>query len=176
MSGVDEVPYDGGDATPSDGSDETSLNLPATPPAAVGPSTTARLDAVGVPVAEPQVGLGLVPEEAAAVDALPPGSALLIASSGPNSGARFLLDAETTSAGRDTHSEIFLDDVTVSRRHAEFRRGANGAFEVRDVGSLNGTYVNRNRIESVELRAGDEVLIGKYRLTYHPSRRQVVAP
>ena len=75
------------------------------------------------------------------------------------------------AAGRDTGAEIFLDDVTVSRRHAEFRR-SSGGFEVRDVGSLNGTYVNRERIDQSELRSGDEVQIGKYRLTFHPSPRR----
>lgn len=108
------------------------------------------------------------PDPAAAIDALPAESALLVVQHGPNTGARFLLDAPATTAGRDTHAEIFLDDVTVSRRHAEFRRVASG-FEVRDVGSLNGTYVNRVRIESALLAAGDEVQIGKYRLTFHPS-------
>jgi pSer/pThr/pTyr-binding forkhead associated (FHA) protein len=68
-------------------------------------------------------------------------------------------------------ADIFLDDVTVSRRHAEFVREGDD-FLVRDVGSLNGTYVNRNRIDSAVLRAGDEVQIGKYRLTFHPSPRR----
>lgn len=105
-----------------------------------------------------------------AVDALPFGSALLIVQRGPNSGARFLLDAEVTTAGRSPKADIFLDDVTVSRRHCEFR-SVDGGFVVRDSGSLNGTYVNRERTESAQLNAGDEVQIGKYRLTYHPSPR-----
>lgn len=108
---------------------------------------------------------------AAAIDALPPLSALLVVQHGPNTGARFLLDSDSTTAGRDPRSEIFLDDVTVSRRHAEFRRNREG-FEVRDVGSLNGTYVNRVRIDSAQLNAGDEVQVGKYRLTFHPSPRR----
>jgi pSer/pThr/pTyr-binding forkhead associated (FHA) protein len=87
---------------------------------------------------------------------------------GPSAGARFLLDAERTSAGRSTSADIFLDDVTVSRKHAEFVRDS-GQFWVRDVGSLNGTYVNRERIEQVALRSGDEVQIGKFRMTFHPS-------
>lgn len=111
---------------------------------------------------------GLSPDDAAAVEALPPQSALLIVQRGPNTGARFLLDAERTTAGRHPQSDIFLDDVTVSRKHAEFL-AVEGGFAVRDVGSLNGTYVNRERIDRAVLRAGDEVQIGKYRLTYHPS-------
>ena len=76
------------------------------------------------------------------VEGLPVGSALLVVKRGPNAGSRFLLDQPTTSAGRHPDSDIFLDDVTVSRRHAEFRSDG-GEFQVVDVGSLNGTYVNR---------------------------------
>ncbi|MCL2802494.1 MAG: FHA domain-containing protein [Micrococcales bacterium] len=112
---------------------------------------------------------GLSPQAAAAVEALPPGTALLVVQSGPNSGSRFLLDDASTTAGRSTKSDIFLDDFTVSRRHAVFERLANGQFEVRDLGSLNGTYVGRERVERAVLNPGDEVLIGKYRLTFHPS-------
>jgi pSer/pThr/pTyr-binding forkhead associated (FHA) protein len=104
----------------------------------------------------------------AAVDALPPGSALLVVRRGPNSGSRFLLDSDTTTAGRHPSSDIFLDDVTVSRRHAEFVRGDTG-FHVRDVGALNGTYVNRERIDDATLAGGDEVQVGKYRLVFYPS-------
>jgi len=111
---------------------------------------------------------GLTSDELAAVHALPPTSALLIMQRGPSVGARFLLDAERTVAGRSPDADIFLDDVTVSRKHAEFVREL-GDFVVRDVGSLNGTYVNRTRIDSAVLRPGDEVQIGKYRLTFHPS-------
>jgi pSer/pThr/pTyr-binding forkhead associated (FHA) protein len=96
---------------------------------------------------------------------LPPGMALLVVRRGPNAGARFLLDHDITTSGRHPDSDIFLDDVTVSRRHAEFHRGAN-AFTVRDVGSLNGTYVNRERVESATLSNGDEVQIGKFRLMF----------
>jgi len=114
---------------------------------------------------------GLTNADKSAVMALPPTSALLIMQRGPSAGARFLLDAERTVAGRSVDTDIFLDDVTVSRRHAEFVREGDD-FLVRDVGSLNGTYVNRNRIDSAALRAGDEVQIGKYRLTFHPSPRR----
>ena len=99
------------------------------------------------------------------VEGLPGGSALLVVKRGPNAGSRFLLDQETTAAGRHPDSDIFLDDVTVSRRHAEFRR--NGAdYEVVDVGSLNGTYVNREPKNSAVLSNGDEIQIGKFRLVF----------
>ncbi|MBB6625751.1 FHA domain-containing protein [Nocardioides sp. KIGAM211] len=103
--------------------------------------------------------------DAAAVDALPSGHALLVVQRGPGSGSRFLLDADVVNAGRHPDSEIFLDDVTVSRRHAEFNRTGD-TFTVSDVGSLNGTYVNRDRIDRVQLKDGDEVQIGKYRLVF----------
>ena len=123
---------------------------------------------------------GLSEDDLDALDALPPGCALLIVRRGPNSGARFLLDAPRTSAGRHPSSDIFLDDVTVSRRHAEFVRGDGaggpGPFRVRDVGSLNGTYVDRERIDDRELRTGDEVQIGKFRMVFHASRRAGAPP
>ncbi|MCO8305158.1 MULTISPECIES: FHA domain-containing protein [Streptomyces] len=116
----------------------------------------------------------LSPEAQAAVEALPLGSALLVVRRGPNSGSRFLLDSEITTAGRHPQSDIFLDDVTVSRRHVEFHRGQDGGFTVADVGSLNGTYVNREQIDApVVLSSGDEVQIGKYRLVFYPSQRGV---
>jgi len=115
----------------------------------------------------------LSPEAQAAVEALPVGSALLVVRRGPNSGSRFLLDDELTTAGRHPQSDIFLDDVTVSRRHVEFRRGPDGGFTVSDVGSLNGTYVNRERIDSVSLANGDEVQIGKYRLVFYANMRGI---
>src|SRR3954471_17978484 len=102
------------------------------------------------------------------VDSLPSGSALLVVKRGPNAGSRFLLDKDVTTVGRHPESDIFLDDVTVSRRHAEFQRSGDG-FLVRDVGSLNGTYLNRERIEDAPLAGGDEVQIGKFRLVYFTS-------
>jgi len=112
-------------------------------------------------------GNGAVVEDGA-LDALAQGTALLVVSHGPNAGSRFLLDADTVTVGRHPGSEIFLDDITVSRRHAEFRRVDEG-FRVVDVGSLNGTYVNRQRVDESPLMGGDEVQIGKYRLTFHPA-------
>ena len=114
----------------------------------------------------------LTPDDQAAVDGLPAACALLVVARGPSSGSRYLLDTEVVTAGRQPDSDIFLDDVTVSRRHAEFRRIEDG-FAVRDVGSLNGTYVNRDRIDDVLLSDGDEVQIGKFRLMYFASRRAV---
>ncbi|KUM37530.1 FHA domain-containing protein [Arthrobacter sp. EPSL27] len=117
---------------------------------------------------EPTITPKLSAEERSAVEALPYGSALLVAHSGPNTGARFLLDSDITTAGRHPDADIFLDDVTVSRRHVEFRRTAR-SFEVVDTGSLNGTYVNHDRVDSVELKSGNEVQIGKFRLTFYLS-------
>ena len=99
------------------------------------------------------------------------GTALLVVRRGPASGARFLLDADVTTAGRHPDSDIFLDDITVSRHHVEFRRSSDG-FGIRDMGSLNGTYVNRTRIDDVALVSGDEVQIGKYRLQFLTGARQ----
>ena len=106
----------------------------------------------------------------AAIEGLPPGAGLLVVRRGPNAGSRFLLDADVTTAGRHPESDIFLDDVTVSRRHAEFRKTAEGFF-VRDVGSLNGTYVSRERIDDSALQGGDEVQIGKFRLVFLTGHR-----
>ena len=131
--------------------------------------TTVSLGALTPETGEAETGLS-APDQAA-IDALPAGSALLVVQRGPNAGARFLLDADRTTAGRRQDSDIFLDDVTVSRKHAEFVR-RNGEFFVRDVGSLNGTYLAKDRIDNeAQLRDGDEVQIGKYRLVFHPSRR-----
>lgn len=102
----------------------------------------------------------------AAIDALGPDHALLIVHHGPNMGARFLLDVDMTTAGRSVNSDIFLDDVTVSRQHVQFIRDGHD-FYVRDAGSLNGTYVNRESVTEAKLADGDEVQIGKYRLTFH---------
>lgn len=108
-------------------------------------------------------------EEVAAVKALPRGSALLIVKRGSNAGSRFLLNTDQATAGRHQDSDIFLDDISVSRKHVVFARTPEGTT-VRDVGSLNGTYVNRVLIEDdYLLHHGDEVQIGKYRLVYFAS-------
>ncbi len=108
-------------------------------------------------------------EESDAVAALPSGSALLVVRRGPNTGARFLLDSDLTTVGRHPNADIFLDDVTVSRRHAEFTRNGT-VFQVKDLGSLNGTYFDGVRIESALLTDGAEVQVGKFRLTFYASR------
>ncbi|WP_285723991.1 FHA domain-containing protein [Psychromicrobium xiongbiense] len=118
------------------------------------------------PLVESGLAVKLSAEESAAVEALPAGSAILIAHLGPNQGARFLLDDELIKAGRHPEADIFLDDVTVSRRHVEFRR-ENGGYRVVDAGSLNGTYLNGDRVDAASLHSGDEVRIGKFRLTYY---------
>ena len=141
----------------------------------VGAAETSTISISGLEPAPPEEESALSAADQAAVDALPPGSALLVVRRGPNSGSRFLLDSDLTTAGRHPESDIFLDDVTVSRRHAEFVRTPSG-FTVRDVGSLNGTYVNRERIDEASLSGGDEVQIGKYRLVYYPGAQPVGEP
>lgn len=131
-----------------------------------GLDQTSTLSAISIPDSMEEPEHGLTQLDRAAIDALPEGSALLIVRKGPNLGARFLLDAPTTVAGRHTKSEIFLDDVTVSRKHAAFVRDGDG-FLVRDLGSLNGTYVGMDRVDEARLQTGQEVQIGKYRFTYH---------
>ncbi len=100
-----------------------------------------------------------------AVGDLPSGAGLLVVKRGPNAGSRFTLETGQTTIGRHPDSDIFLDDVTVSRRHAEVSVDGDG-FTVRDVGSLNGTYLNRERIETAKLQNGDELQIGKFRLVF----------
>lgn len=112
---------------------------------------------------------GLDAEERSAIESLPSGSALLIVQRGPNEGARFLLDQDVTSVGRHPNADIFLDDVTVSRRHSEFRRHGN-KFMIHDLASLNGTYFDGVRIDSALLDDGAEVQIGKFKLTFFASR------
>jgi pSer/pThr/pTyr-binding forkhead associated (FHA) protein len=108
-------------------------------------------------------------EEQKAIEALPSGSALLIVQRGPNEGSRFLLDQDVTTVGRHPNADIFLDDVTVSRRHAEFHRNGK-IFKVKDLASLNGTYYDGVRIEEAILDDGSEVQIGKFRLTFYSSK------
>ncbi|WP_148572443.1 FHA domain-containing protein [Nocardioides caldifontis] len=143
--------------------------------AAAEPTDTTATMTFGAPAkSEAAEDRPLNDADAAAVDALPAGSALLVVQRGPSAGSRFLLDTDVVTVGRHPDSEIFLDDVTVSRRHAEFRRGPEG-FTVCDVGSLNGTYVNRDRIDQVVLQGGDEVQIGKFRLVFFASHAGAAA-
>ena len=135
-------------------------------------STTMHLPSVGGDgIVEPATDGEhvLTRADQAMVDALRPGTALLVVLRGPNTGARFLLDDDEVMTGRHPSSDIFLDDVTVSRKHAIFRREGQD-FHVRDVGSLNGTYVNRSIVDDVRLQTGDEVQIGKFRLVFYAGR------
>lgn len=118
--------------------------------------STVDLDAVGEEEEE-----GALPS----LDDLPEGMGMLVVRRGPNAGSSYLLDTDVTTAGRHPDSNIFLDDITVSRRHARFVREDEG-YRVADIGSLNGTYVNRERVEEAPLRNGDEVQIGRYRLAF----------
>ncbi|MDP9072474.1 MAG: zinc-ribbon and FHA domain-containing protein [Actinomycetota bacterium] len=99
------------------------------------------------------------------LDELPEGTGMLVVKRGPNAGSKFVLEGDVTRAGRHPDSEIFLDDITVSRRHAEFVRQGR-SYVVRDVGSLNGTYLNRERLDESQLANGDEVQIGKFKLVF----------
>ncbi len=135
------------------------------PPREVEPTPSEMTSTLSLGSAEVEPDVVAADPDQAAVEALPEGSALLVVRRGPNAGSRFVLDVEMVTAGRHPDSDIFLDDVTVSRRHAQFVRLGSG-YAVKDVGSLNGTYVNRHRIDEAQLAGGDEVQIGKYRLMY----------
>jgi pSer/pThr/pTyr-binding forkhead associated (FHA) protein len=124
-----------------------------------GSSDTTITFATGELDAELDEEIHISPEE------LEGGRGALIVKRGPNAGSKFFLDEDKTQVGRHPDSDIFLDDITVSRRHAEFRRGEE-SFSLADVGSLNGTYVNRERVEEVELHSGDEIQIGKFKLVF----------
>ena len=97
---------------------------------------------------------------------VPHGAGVLVVTRGPNIGARYLLGDQVVRAGRHPESDIFLDDITVSRRHVEIAPKDGGTYVMRDVGSLNGTYVNKERIDEVQLAPGDELQIGKFKLLY----------
>lgn len=96
---------------------------------------------------------------------LEPGQACLIVRRGPAAGTKFVLDKPLVAVGRHPQSDIFLNDITVSRRHAEVRLEGTD-YMVTDLGSLNGTYVNRERVDRSELSSGDELQIGKFRLLF----------
>jgi pSer/pThr/pTyr-binding forkhead associated (FHA) protein len=155
-----------GHQNPGDSHFCARCGAPLTPAAAepaTGTDQTTTISLAGLDVDEPDdLAADLLGES------LPAGFALLVVQRGPNAGSRFLLDKEVTTAGRHPDSDIFLDDVTVSRRHAEFTRTADG-FVVSDVGSLNGTYLNRERIEKAPVGNGDEVQVGKFRLMFFTS-------
>ena len=104
-------------------------------------------------------------ELASYLEGLPAGVGLLVVRHGPDTGSSFRLVADHTNVGRHPDSEIFLDDITVSRRHVALDRTPEG-YRLRDVGSLNGTYVNHERTDDAILRHGDELQIGRYRLSF----------
>jgi pSer/pThr/pTyr-binding forkhead associated (FHA) protein len=106
--------------------------------------------------------------ELEAIEALPSGAALFLVRSGPTAGARYLLDTDVTTVGRHPEADIFFDDVTVSRRHAEITRTGT-TFELVDQRSLNGTYVNGERVDRAALTNGAEVRVGKFRLNFFVS-------
>jgi pSer/pThr/pTyr-binding forkhead associated (FHA) protein len=152
-----------------------SPETPEEPGAASGASEPSQSDATmtftgGFAAQVAALDGDVTAEEQEAITALPSSSALLVVRRGPNVGARFLLDADLTTVGRHPEADIFLDDVTVSRRHAQFLRTGT-AFEVKDLGSLNGTYLDGNRIQgTAALHDGAEVQVGKFRLTFYASR------
>lgn len=113
-------------------------------------------------------GSELSETEIEAIGALPSGAALLLVRSGPTAGARYLLDTDVTTVGRHPEADLFFDDVTVSRRHAEIIRDGV-RFDIVDQRSLNGTYVNGERVDRASLANGAEVRIGKFRLTFFVS-------
>ncbi|HOA87477.1 MAG: FHA domain-containing protein [Microbacteriaceae bacterium] len=117
-------------------------------------------------------GSDLTAAERDSIAALPAGAALFLVRSGPTAGARYLLDSDVTTVGRHPEADIFFDDVTVSRRHAQVVR-AGAAFEIVDQRSLNGTYLNGERLDRGVLSNGSEVRIGKFRLTFFVSPRDL---
>lgn len=140
-------------------------------PGSAAQDTTTTLPAVGVAggTEDSLITDQLSDDDQAAVRALPGGSALMIVRRGPNEGSRFLMQSDQTNIGRHPDSEIFLDDITVSRRHSTVTRSADG-WTIVDQGSLNGTYVRRTLIDgAVVLRHGDEVQVGKFRFTFFAS-------
>jgi len=102
---------------------------------------------------------------AGSVSELPDGQGMLLVQRGPNAGSQFWLESPLTRVGRHGDSEVFLDDITVSRRHAEIRRGDQG-YEITDVGSLNGTYLDGRRIDTADLYHLAEIRVGSFVLIF----------
>jgi len=119
-----------------------------------------------IPVtADDRPSVELTDQEREEAKTLAAGNALLVVNRGPGDSSRFLIDNDITNVGRHPEFDIFLDDITVSRHHAKFVRSA-GKLYLEDLGSLNGTYVNRTLLDGrTVLREGDEIQIGKYRAT-----------
>ena len=129
-----------------------------------GETTIIGMPAITIPVTSTG-DRPLTQEDLDTISRLSPQTALLISTRGAVSGSRYLLDEDEITVGRDPGADILLDDSTVSRAHAVFRRD-NGTFSVVDLGSLNGTYVNRQRVDEQQLKNGDEIMIGKFRLVF----------
>ena len=136
-----------------------------------GAALVAADDTTTISLAPQDIEAEVEEEVAAPIEELREGTAMLVVRRGPNAGSRFLLDKEVVTAGRHPESDIFLDDITVSRRHAEIRRSSAGQFTVHDVGSLNGTYLNRERVDDDELTNGDELQVGKFKLVFFAGSR-----
>jgi pSer/pThr/pTyr-binding forkhead associated (FHA) protein len=143
------VSLEDNDQTTDDGTGDTTYAFPA--------HLVGELDA--------PAAAGVVESHVSAVEGVPNGSAVLVVKRGPNAGSQFRLTGPVTAAGRHPGSDIFLDELTVSRHHAEFRL-ERAQFRIVDLGSLNGTYVNREPVESAVLAHGDEIQIGKFRLVF----------
>ncbi len=109
------------------------------------------------------------------LDQLPDGLGMLVVRRGPNAGSTYVLDADATALGRHPDSEIFLDDVTVSRRHAVVERTASG-YEISDAGSLNGTYVDHERVDRAPLRDMHEIQVGRFVFTFVLGGAQEASP
>jgi FHA domain/zinc-ribbon domain len=110
--------------------------------------------------------LELDEELGAALAELPAGMGMLVVRRGPNAGSRFVLDSDVTALGRHPDSDIFLDDITVSRRHAAIRHTDDGQYEVTDVGSLNGTYVDHGRVDTAPLHHLADLQVGRFVLVF----------
>ena len=129
--------------------------VPVTPSPPGSDDTTAGIDMGAL---DPHHDVGELPP-------LEPGTGMLVVVRGPNAGSRYLLDRDETSIGRHPDADIFLDDVTVSRRHAVLASGERGIM-LTDNGSLNGSYVNGDRVDERLLGTGDEVQIGRFKLLF----------
>jgi len=140
----------------------SSCGAPLERDAADEPTTTATV--LSVAESGPEA---FALEQDTALAGVPPGGAVLVVTRGPNAGSRFVLspDDAVTTIGRHPDSDIFLDDITVSRRHAEVQR-VSGSYWAHDAGSLNGTYLNRQRIDHALLASGDELQVGKFRMAF----------
>ncbi len=129
-------------------------------------STSRFCSSCGSPLEANELGGGDSTAEIPLVPDVPVGGAIVHVVRGPNAGSTYQLVDDVTSIGRHPDSAVFLDDITVSRRHSEIVKEAGG-FVVRDVGSLNGTYVNRERVDVAALHDGDEIQVGRFHLVFH---------